>query len=77
MKLFSYFVLQEVVNRRNKLGELVFPRLRHCLVTRCGTYAWLSEKFDLDQNLTTAPNMYKGRPVAEYNIQVLFKTKLI
>ncbi|KAJ8972055.1 hypothetical protein NQ317_010924 [Molorchus minor] len=61
--------LQEVVGRRGKSGNLAFPRLRHCLVTRCGTYAWLRGKFDLDQNLTVAPFTFKGRAVTEYNIQ--------
>ncbi|XP_044272297.1 uncharacterized protein LOC123016146 [Tribolium madens] len=61
--------LQEVVRRRDKSGNLSFPRLRHCLVTRCGTYAWERGKFDLDQNITVAPLSYKGRAVTEYNIQ--------
>jgi hypothetical protein len=61
--------LQEVVRRRDKSGNLAFPRLRHCLVTRCGTYAWQRSKFDLDQNITVAPLSYKGRSVTEYNIQ--------
>lgn len=52
------------------MGGLSFPRLRQCLVTKFGTYAWQSENFDLDQNIIIAPNVYKGRPVAEYNIQV-------
>ncbi|KAJ8929797.1 hypothetical protein NQ314_017394 [Rhamnusium bicolor] len=62
--------LQEVVRRRDKSGNLTFPRLRHCLVTRCGTYAWQRGKFDLDQNLTVAPFTFKGRAVTEFNIQV-------
>ncbi|KAJ8957429.1 hypothetical protein NQ318_004909 [Aromia moschata] len=61
--------LQEVVRRRDKTGNLAFPRLRHCLVTRCGTYAWQRGKFDLDQNLTVAPFTFKGRAVTEINIQ--------
>ncbi|VEN39141.1 unnamed protein product [Callosobruchus maculatus] len=61
--------LQEVVRRRDKFGNLAFPRLRHTLVTRCGTYAWQRGKFDLDQNLTVAPFTFKGRAVTEYNIQ--------
>ncbi|CAH1954269.1 unnamed protein product [Acanthoscelides obtectus] len=61
--------LQEVVRRRDKFGNLAFPRLRHCLVTRCGTYAWQRGKFDLDQNLTVAPFTFKGRAVTEFNIQ--------
>ncbi|CAG9812476.1 unnamed protein product [Phaedon cochleariae] len=63
---------QEVVRRRDKAGNLSFPRLRHCLVTRCGTYAWQNTgTFDLDQNLTVAPFTYKGRAVTELNIQVM------
>ncbi|CAH0564858.1 unnamed protein product [Brassicogethes aeneus] len=61
--------LHELVRRRDKSGNLAFPRLRHCLVTRCGNYAWEKAKFDLDQNLTVAPFTYKGRTVTEYNIQ--------
>lgn len=61
--------LQEIIKRRDKLGNLVFPRLRHCLVARCGSYAWQRRKFDLDQNVILAPMFYKGRSVTEYNIQ--------
>ncbi|KAJ8923174.1 hypothetical protein NQ315_001728 [Exocentrus adspersus] len=61
--------LQEVVRRRDKSGNIAFPKLRHCLVTRCGTYAWQRGKFDLDQNLTVAPFTFKGRAVTEFNIQ--------
>ncbi|KAG5876023.1 hypothetical protein JTB14_009812 [Gonioctena quinquepunctata] len=61
--------LQEVVRRRDKSGNLVFLRLRHLLVTKCGTYAWQREKFDLEQNVTVAPFTFKGRAVTEFNIQ--------
>ncbi|CAG9865531.1 unnamed protein product [Phyllotreta striolata] len=61
--------LQEVVRRRDKSGNLAFPRLRHCLLTKCGTYAWRNTKFDLDQHLTLLPFTYKGRVVTELNIQ--------
>ncbi|KAF2896582.1 hypothetical protein ILUMI_09594, partial [Ignelater luminosus] len=59
----------EVVNRRDKLGKLAFPRLRQSLVTRWGKYAWYKGNFDLDQNLLVAPTTYRGRPVSDINIQ--------
>ncbi|XP_028147060.2 uncharacterized protein LOC114340511 isoform X2 [Diabrotica virgifera virgifera] len=61
--------LQEVVRRRDKTGNLAFLRLRHCLVTKCGSYGWQNSKFNLDQHLTVVPFTYKGRAVTEYNIQ--------
>ncbi|XP_057660386.1 uncharacterized protein LOC130896374 [Diorhabda carinulata] len=61
--------IQEVIRRKDKFGNLAFLRLRHCLITKCGAYAWQSRKFDLDQHLTVAPFTYKGRAVTGYNIQ--------
>lgn len=61
--------LQEIVRRRDKTGNLAFVRLQHCLLTKCGTYAWRNTKFDLDQHLTVVPFTYKGRAVTDYNIQ--------
>lgn len=61
--------LQEVVKRRDKSGNLAFPRLQHILTTRCGIYAWQRGKFDLDQHVTMAKFTYKGRAVTEFNIQ--------
>ncbi|XP_060522193.1 uncharacterized protein LOC132699472 isoform X2 [Cylas formicarius] len=61
--------LHEVVNRREKSGNLAFPRLQHSLVTRCGIYAWQRSKFDLEQHVTLAKFTYKGRAVTEFNIQ--------
>lgn len=46
-------------------------------MTRCGTYAWQNTSFDLEQNIIVAPNMYKGRPVNDTNIQVDCKLNFI
>ncbi|XP_066137622.1 uncharacterized protein [Euwallacea fornicatus] len=61
--------LQELVKRRDKSGNLAFPRLQQTLTTRCGTYAWQRGKFDLEQHISTAKFTYKGRAVTEFNIQ--------
>lgn len=61
--------LQELVRRRDKSGNLAFPRLQQSLTTRCGIYAWLRGKFDLEQHVSVAKFTYKGRAVTEYNIQ--------
>ncbi|XP_076263861.1 uncharacterized protein LOC143198492 [Rhynchophorus ferrugineus] len=61
--------LHELVKRRDKSGNLTFPRLQQSLTTRCGIYAWLRGKFDLDQHVNVAKFTYKGRAVTEYNIQ--------
>lgn len=59
-----------MVQRRNKFGDIVFPRLKHSLTTRCGIYAWQQGRFDLNQHVITAPVNHRGRPVSEINIQV-------
>ncbi|CAG9767260.1 unnamed protein product [Ceutorhynchus assimilis] len=61
--------LQELVRRRDKAGNLAFPRLQQRLTTRCGTYAWQRTKFDLEQQVSLAKFTYKGRAVTEFNIQ--------
>ncbi|KAL1497874.1 hypothetical protein ABEB36_008760 [Hypothenemus hampei] len=61
--------LQELVRRRDKSGNLAFPRLQQSLTTRCGTYAWQRSKFDLDQHVTLAKFTFKGRAITEFNIQ--------
>ncbi|XP_018322920.1 uncharacterized protein LOC108735448 isoform X2 [Agrilus planipennis] len=61
--------VQEVVNRRTKTGELAFPRLRHCLVTKCGYYAWKRTNFEINNNLMIAPSTFRGRTLTELNLQ--------
>ncbi|KAF5285509.1 hypothetical protein FQR65_LT13206 [Abscondita terminalis] len=61
--------LQEVVNRKDKQGNLTFPKLRQHLIKRYGIYAWEKETFDLDVHFLIAPSNYRGRPVSDINIQ--------
>ncbi|KAI4456621.1 o-acyltransferase (wsd1-like) family protein [Holotrichia oblita] len=61
--------LEELVRRKDRNGKLAFPHLTDCLVTRCGTYAWRKNAFDLEQNLIFAPYNFRGRPVNELTIQ--------
>lgn len=61
--------LQEVLNRRDKRGNLTFPRLRQFLVKRFGKYAWSELDFELNQNLLIAAPNYRGRPISDINIQ--------
>ncbi|XP_050298401.1 uncharacterized protein LOC126737520 [Anthonomus grandis grandis] len=61
--------LQELVKRRDKSGNLAFPRLQQSLTTRYGTYGWQRRKFDLDQHVSVAKFTYKGRAITDFNIQ--------
>lgn len=62
---------QHVVDRRDQNGELMFPRLRHVLVSCWGNYAWdASAPFRPESHLIVASGIYRGRPVNDSNIQV-------
>ncbi|GBP37963.1 hypothetical protein EVAR_84950_1 [Eumeta japonica] len=63
-------LLQHVVERRDKRGELMFPRLRHTLVSCWGNYAWdVHPPFRLENHFLLAAGVHRGRPIADNNIQ--------
>ncbi|XP_055386304.1 uncharacterized protein LOC129615226 isoform X2 [Condylostylus longicornis] len=64
--------LMNLVEKRNKLGELKFPKLRKRLVTCWWQYAWDSEssKFDINKHIILNPaRTFRGRFITEANIQ--------
>lgn len=62
--------LQDIISRTDKLGNLAFPKLRKCLVSRWGSYAWKATDFNLEQVLVVDQRSYRGRPINDSNIQV-------
>lgn len=70
---------EHVINKRDKNGGLMFPRLRHQLVSRWGNYAWdASVTFIPENHFIVASAVYRGRQVGENNIQVrLFQPLMI
>jgi hypothetical protein len=64
-------LIEHVIDRRDKNGDLMFPRLRHMLVSCWGNYAWdPSVSFKVDNHFIMATPVYRGRPVTDSNIQV-------
>lgn len=62
---------QHVVDRRDNKAQLLFPRLRQCLVSCWGNYAWDAHvQFRLENHFLMASGVYRGRPVSDSNIQV-------
>ncbi|KAL4708318.1 hypothetical protein ACJJTC_007724 [Scirpophaga incertulas] len=63
-------LVDHVINRRDKNGDLMFPRLRQMLVSCWGNYAWdPSHEFKTDNHFVVANPVYRGRPVSDSNIQ--------
>ncbi|XP_069358163.1 uncharacterized protein [Maniola hyperantus] len=61
---------QHVIDRRDHKGELLFPRLRQCLVSSWGNYAWDANiPFRLENHVVMATGVHRGRPVSDSNIQ--------
>ncbi|CAG4991936.1 unnamed protein product [Parnassius apollo] len=61
---------QHVIDRRDKDGDLMFPRLRQCLVSHWGNYAWdTNVSFRPDNHFIVSNAIYRGRPVSDANIQ--------
>ncbi|XP_039749563.1 uncharacterized protein LOC120626223 isoform X2 [Pararge aegeria] len=61
---------QHVIDRRDQKGDLLFPRLRHLLVSSWGNYAWDANiQFRLENHFVMANGVYRGRPVSDSNIQ--------
>ncbi|XP_049870405.1 uncharacterized protein LOC126369862 [Pectinophora gossypiella] len=63
-------LIQHVIERRDKSGDLMFPRLRQQLVSCWGNYAWdASTTFRPENHVIIASGVYRGRPVTDNNIQ--------
>ncbi|KAI5637392.1 hypothetical protein NE865_09823 [Phthorimaea operculella] len=63
-------LIQHVIERRDKNGDLMFPRLRHQLVSCWGNYAWNPNAvFSPDSHVVVANGVHRGRPVTDNNIQ--------
>ncbi|XP_046962959.1 uncharacterized protein LOC124532230 [Vanessa cardui] len=63
-------ITQHVIDRRDEQGELMFPRLRHLLVSSWGNYAWdANAPFRLENHFIVSNGVYRGRPVSDINIQ--------
>ncbi|KPJ02853.1 hypothetical protein RR46_02780 [Papilio xuthus] len=61
---------EHVIERRDKDGGLMFPRLRHCLVSCWGNYAWDAHvPFRRENHFIVSNAVYRGRPVSDSNIQ--------
>nr|XP_049694565.1 uncharacterized protein LOC110383941 [Helicoverpa armigera]XP_049694566.1 uncharacterized protein LOC110383941 [Helicoverpa armigera] len=59
-----------VINKLDKNGGLMFPRLRHQLVSCWGNYAWdASVTFRPENHFIVASAVYRGRQVGDNNIQ--------
>lgn len=69
--------MEHVINKRDKNGELMFPRLRHLLVSCWGNYAWdANSPFRTENHFIVANAVYRGRQVNESNIQVDYTSML-
>ncbi|KAG6455398.1 uncharacterized protein LOC115446888 isoform X2 [Manduca sexta] len=66
----KYQLTQHVIDKRDKDGELMFPRLRHQLVSCWGNYAWdRNVAFRTENHFIVANAVYRGRQVSDSNIQ--------
>lgn len=64
-------LIQHVFDRRDAYGDVMFPRLRHVLVSSWGNYAWdANTPFRLENHFIVSNGVYRGRPVSDNNIQV-------
>ena len=69
---------KHVIERRDENGELMFPRLRHRLVSSWGNYAWDgTQPFVLENHVFVAKGVYRGRHVSDINIQVMKLKRVI
>ncbi|XP_026737587.1 uncharacterized protein LOC113500874 [Trichoplusia ni] len=66
----KHHVTEHVINKRDKNGDLMFPRLRHVLVSCWGNYAWdRHAPFRPENHFVITGAVYRGRQVGENNIQ--------
>lgn len=63
-------LIEHVIDKRDRNGQFMFPRLRHLLVSCWGNYAWdVNVRFRFENHFIVANAVYRGRPVTESNIQ--------
>ncbi|XP_021938483.1 uncharacterized protein LOC110839019 isoform X2 [Zootermopsis nevadensis] len=61
---------ENILNRRDNEGKLMFPHLQTALTTRWGRYAWEKpSSFSLDNHLVVGSALFRGRSVNDWNIQ--------
>lgn len=71
LELFKNHLLQHVVEKRDSKGDLMFPRIRHQLVSSWGNYAWNAHMtFRIENHIIVTNAVHRGRSVGENNIQV-------
>ncbi|KAM3967347.1 uncharacterized protein ACR2FA_011692 [Aphomia sociella] len=69
-ELIKQKLIEHVLDRRDSKGQLMFPRLRHLLVSCWGNYAWdVNVVFRPENHCIVANAVYRGRPVSDNNIQ--------
>lgn len=69
-ELIKQHLIEHVLDRRDSSGQLMFPRLRHLLVSCWGNYAWdVNVVFRPENHCIVANAVYRGRPVSDNNIQ--------
>lgn len=62
--------LENVIEKRDKQGNICYPKLKLKLTTCWGTYAWIKNSaFNVDDHLIFAPTSFRGRLITEANIQ--------
>ncbi|XP_065337659.1 uncharacterized protein LOC135938079 isoform X1 [Cloeon dipterum] len=64
-------ILEEVVERRDKDGKQLFPKLKTVLTIKWHMYMWLHkpEAFHIDNHVVLGSRHFRGRPLSEGNIQ--------
>ncbi|XP_075971509.1 uncharacterized protein LOC142973562 [Anticarsia gemmatalis] len=69
-ELLKQHLIEHVVEKRDRNGDLMFPRIRHQLVSSWGNYAWdANVPFRIENHFVVTNAVYRGRPVGENNIQ--------
>ncbi|XP_059056672.1 uncharacterized protein LOC131850467 [Achroia grisella] len=69
-EIIKQHLIEHVLDRRDTNGQLMFPRLRHLLVSCWGNYAWdVNVVFRPENHCIVANAVYRGRPVSDNNIQ--------
>lgn len=62
---------EEVVERQDASGRLLYPNLQRRLGKAGGYHVWLRhDNFDISQHVSLAPVHYQGRLLTSRNIQV-------
>ncbi|CAB3236836.1 unnamed protein product [Arctia plantaginis] len=70
LELFKHHLLQHVVEKRDNKGDLMFPRIRHQLVSSWGNYAWNAHiTFRIENHIIVTNAVHRGRSVGKSNIQ--------